>query len=50
MMASDTATLPFVDRRTTARRAHAWLGLLLVLVSLVSLAVGASGTSLWGPC
>jgi iron complex transport system permease protein len=53
MMASDTADgaavhAPFVDRRSAARRAHLWLGLLLLLVSLASLAVGASGTSLWG--
>jgi heme transport system permease protein len=31
-----------------ARRVHLWLLLVLVLVSIASLAVGASGTSLWG--
>ncbi|NSX56213.1 FecCD family ABC transporter permease [Parasulfitobacter algicola] len=36
------------DRFQTARAAHLWLVLLLVSVSVTSLAVGASGTSLWG--
>lgn len=31
-----------------ARAAHVWLALLLVAVSIASLAIGASGTSLWG--
>ena len=38
----------FADRHTIARRAHIWLGLLLGLTCIASLAVGASGTSLWG--
>ena len=42
----DTA-LPH-DRRRTARQAHVWLAVLLVVISIFSLAVGASGTSLWG--
>ncbi|MEM9583028.1 MAG: iron ABC transporter permease [Pseudomonadota bacterium] len=37
-----------IDRSHRARAAHVWLALLLGLVSLVSLAVGASGASLWG--
>lgn len=36
------------DRRHTARRAHIWLAGLLFIVSIFSLAIGASGTSLWG--
>lgn len=36
------------DRRQIARRAHLWLTVLLLIISIVSLAVGASGTSLWG--
>ena len=36
------------DRRARARRAHLWLALLLVMISIASLATGASGTSLWG--
>lgn len=35
------------DRIHTARMAHVWLGLLLGVVSIASLAWGASGTSLW---
>ena len=35
------------DRLHAARAAHLWLALLLVVVSLASLAWGASGTSLW---
>jgi len=45
-MIADT-TVP-QDRRRTARRAHVWLTALLVLISIASLAIGASGTSLWG--
>ncbi|SPH21088.1 Hemin transport system permease protein HmuU [Ascidiaceihabitans donghaensis] len=41
-------TMPIADRHATAQRAHLWLGLLLVLTCIASLAVGASGTSLWG--
>lgn len=40
--------MPIADRHATAQRAHLWLGLLLVLTCIASLAVGASGTSLWG--
>tara|TARA_R110002074_G_scaffold154453_2_gene310021 strand:- start:2406 stop:3464 length:1059 start_codon:yes stop_codon:yes gene_type:complete len=40
--------VPAPDRRATARRAHVGLALLLALTSLISLAYGASGTSLWG--
>ncbi len=36
------------DRRTTARRTHFWLAGALVVISITSLAIGASGTSLWG--
>jgi iron complex transport system permease protein len=36
------------DRRTTARLAHFWLAGALVVISITSLAIGASGTSLWG--
>ncbi|WP_175498600.1 FecCD family ABC transporter permease [Sulfitobacter marinus] len=36
------------DRRTTARLAHFWLAGALVVISIISLAIGASGTSLWG--
>lgn len=35
------------DRRKTARQAHVWLAGLLCIVSITSLAIGASGTSLW---
>ncbi|MCX7559534.1 iron ABC transporter permease [Sulfitobacter sp. F26204] len=41
------SALPF-DRRRTARQAHVWLVVVLVAVSISSLATGASGTSLWG--
>lgn len=41
-------TAPFANRHAVARRAHVWLGLLLGLTCIASLAVGASGTSLWG--
>ncbi|HAR53722.1 iron ABC transporter permease [Roseovarius nubinhibens] len=34
-------------RQSRARRAHLWLGLLLLGSCLASLAIGASGTSLW---
>ena len=40
--------VPAPDRRATAQRAHVVLALLLALTSLISLAYGASGTSLWG--
>lgn len=42
----DTA-LPH-DRRRTARQAHVWLAAVLIVISIFSLAVGASGTSFWG--
>lgn len=35
------------DRSETARRAHVWLAALLALSCLASLAIGASGASLW---
>lgn len=35
------------DRRSLARQAHFWLGLLLLASCLASLMIGASGTSLW---
>jgi iron complex transport system permease protein len=38
---------PLQDRRTRARRAHLWLGLGLLLTSVLSLEIGASGVSLW---
>jgi iron complex transport system permease protein len=37
-----------MDRLQMARLMHVWLGLLLLAVSIASLAIGASGTSLWG--
>ncbi len=37
-----------LDRRTMARQAHIWLALLLGIVSVISLATGPTGTSLWG--
>ncbi len=36
------------DRRSYARQAHVWLALFLVAVSVISLATGPTGTSLWG--
>ncbi len=36
------------DRRSRARQAHVWLALFLVAVSVISLATGPTGTSLWG--
>ncbi len=36
------------DRRSRARQAHVWLVLFLVAVSVISLATGPTGTSLWG--
>ncbi len=45
-MIADTAVPQ--DRRHTARRAHVWLAVLLLVVGITSLAIGASGTSLWG--
>lgn len=44
--ATRAAAIP-ADRRTRARQAHLWLALLLLAVSTASLAVGASGASLW---
>ena len=38
---------PYDARETRARRAHLWLGLLLALTCLMSLASGASDISLW---
>lgn len=38
---------PPVDRSQTARAAHLWLALLLLAVSVASLAIGASSASLW---
>ncbi|MEM9301542.1 MAG: iron ABC transporter permease [Pseudomonadota bacterium] len=35
-----------IDRRAGARRMHVWLGLILAVVSVISLTSGASGTSL----
>ncbi|QBF30459.1 iron ABC transporter permease [Thalassococcus sp. S3] len=35
------------DRATRARQMHLWLSLLLLVTSIVSLAYGASGASLW---
>jgi len=36
------------NRRDRARQAHLWLAVLLIAVSVVSLATGPTGTSLWG--
>jgi iron complex transport system permease protein len=36
------------DRRSTARQAHLWLGLLLIAICAISLESGASGVSLLG--
>ena len=38
----------FLDRRATARRTQLVLAASLVITALISLAFGASGTSLWG--
>lgn len=46
-LVTDTALSPPRDRLARARRAHVALALLLAGAALVSLAVGASGTSLW---
>jgi len=46
-MTSIADLAPPQDRRKTARHAHIWLGALLLLISAASLAIGASGTSLW---
>ena len=35
------------NRRTVARQAHVWLALALLLVAVLSLATGPTGTSLW---
>lgn len=40
-------TTPAQDRYQTARRAHLWLLLFLLASFVASLAIGASGTSLW---
>lgn len=48
MVAIDDDSVVPKDRRQSARLAHLWLGLLLAVVSVASLAWGASGTSLWG--
>ena len=37
-----------IDRRMRARQAHVWLALLLVVMAVISLATGPTGTSLWG--
>ncbi|WP_068109321.1 FecCD family ABC transporter permease [Tropicimonas marinistellae] len=42
-----TATVAVVDRRQRARSLTLWLTLLLGLTSILSLATGAAGTSLW---
>lgn len=48
-MASDSTFDGVVrDRAIMARQAHVWLALLLLVSCLISLAHGASGTSLWG--
>lgn len=36
------------DRQHLGRAAHVWLGVALICVSVASLAIGASGASLWG--
>ncbi|GHF45831.1 FecCD family ABC transporter permease [Seohaeicola zhoushanensis] len=48
MAATEQIALALPDRRSRARRAHLVLGGGLALACLLSLAVGASGTSLWG--
>ena len=35
------------DRRRAARKAHVWLAIVLAVAAIGSLAIGASGTSLW---
>ena len=35
------------DRRRAARKAHVWLAIILAVAAIGSLAIGASGTSLW---
>ncbi|MEP5762269.1 MAG: iron ABC transporter permease [Litoreibacter sp.] len=45
---NDVSDAVAIDRVQIARRAHVWLGTVLVLVSIASLAFGASGASLWG--
>lgn len=48
MTTSPDVTLPEnPDRVVIARRAHLWLALLLAVSCVASLAIGASGTSLW---
>lgn len=46
MALADTARA-LVDRRLRARQMHLWLGILLAAIAIISLATGASGTSLW---
>ncbi|MFC4671651.1 FecCD family ABC transporter permease [Seohaeicola nanhaiensis] len=48
MTATGDIAAAFPSRRSRARRAHLVLGALLVVAAVLSLAVGASGTSLWG--
>ena len=48
MTATGDIASAFPSRRSRARRAHLVLGALLVVAAVMSLAVGASGTSLWG--
>ncbi|WP_208352111.1 FecCD family ABC transporter permease [Pseudaestuariivita rosea] len=47
MVALSTDSSALRDRRQTARAAHIWLIGLLLISSVASLAIGASGTSLW---
>ncbi|MEI4232414.1 FecCD family ABC transporter permease [Roseovarius sp. D22-M7] len=44
--ADTAAAIPPRDRRAVARRAHLWLGLLLLAICALSLETGASGVSL----
>ncbi|MBZ8119763.1 iron ABC transporter permease [Roseovarius sp. LXJ103] len=49
MVVIDAASpLPYIDRRTVARRAHIVLGLFCAASMVASLAIGPAGTSLWG--
>lgn len=47
VISDQSATGIVQDRSASARRAHLWLGLLLAASCVASLAIGASGTSLW---
>ena len=47
MALADHSPLIVVDRRQSARQLHGVLALVLVAMGVISLAVGASGTSLW---